>query len=233
MVQPFDEAAVVGGEPIRFVAERSDTLVDRYCALVGANDPFCLFAGIYDKCSAITGRWTGLDVKAADRGGYVVFSLNQPLPTIGANGTLYRRDVITPLVGDYLVDIDLPSAIAEKNREALFAKVDVGIRHLFCSDSRAFVRKQTRRIRDYFSSGKRGEHRIYPWKRIAGRAVVPFIASCLTIAPLLSQSLRAYARTRDSAAFYHPVACWLTLSVYGLNFMFARGRELQRARWRQ
>jgi hypothetical protein len=233
MVRPFDDPSVVGAEPLRFVAEKSDTVIDRYCAIAGANDPFCLFAGVYDRCSAITGRWTGLDVRTDDRDGYVVFSLNQPLPTIGANGTIYRRDVIEPLVGDYLVDIDLPSVIAEKMPEARFAKVDVGIRHLFCSDSRTFARKQTRRIRDYFSKDKRGEQRAYPWQQIAGRAIVPFVASCLTVAPLLSQSLRAYARTRDRAAFYHPVACWITLGVYAFNFMFAHGREMSRAGWKQ
>ncbi|HTV74553.1 MAG TPA: glycosyltransferase [Candidatus Acidoferrales bacterium] len=233
MVAPFEEPSIVGTEPIRFVAIATDGTIDRYCAIAGANDPLCLFIGVYDKYSAMTGKWTGLRIQDEDRGDFRVFSLDQRLPTIGANGTLYRREQLAPIVGEYLIDIDIPVILGQRHKSARFAKVQTGIRHLYCKDTSAFIRKQTRRVRDYFATGTGHSQRVYPWRRYAVNGALRLAVACITVIPLLIQSGRAYARTRDFAAFYHPVACWLTLGVYGLNFTFNRGRAMSRAQWRQ
>lgn len=233
MVAPFADPAIVASEPIAFSALPSDTLVDRYCALFGVNDPLCLFFGNYDRCSAATGRWTDLAVDAEERGDYVVVALGRsPLPTFGANGTVYRRSVLERYVSDYLMDIDVPVRIGRDAPDAGFAKVRTFIRHLFCRDVGAFVRKQRRRIRDFFAAPQ-GEARAYPWRPFLGPGVTRFTFACVTVVPLLWQSGRAYARSRDSAAFFHPAACWLTLWVYGTTYLFARGKALDRRGWRQ
>jgi glycosyltransferase involved in cell wall biosynthesis len=233
MVEPFADRAVVGAEPLRFEAKRTDGCIDRYCALAGVNDPLCLFMGVYDKESALTGHWTGLKILTADCGGYFTFALDQALPTIGANGTLYRREILLPVIGQYFMDIDVPVMLGGKLPGARFAKVRTGIRHLYCKNTAAFVRKQTRRVRDYFARTAGHPARVYPWNTVAKHGVVLFTLSCVTLLPLLLQSLRAFAKTRDPAAFYHPVACWLTLGVYALNVTFARGRQLSRVGWSQ
>jgi glycosyltransferase involved in cell wall biosynthesis len=234
MVAPFADAAIVGSEPIAFSALPSDTLVDRYCAIFGVNDPLCLFLGNYDRECAATGRWTGLAVDAEDRGDYIAVALDRRLlPTFGANGTLYRRAVLAPYVGDDLMDVDVPVRIGADRPGLRFAKVRTSIRHLFCRDVAAFARKQTRRIRDFCATPKSAGARAYPWDEIIGAGVVRFALACVTVVPLLLQSARAYGRTGDAAAFFHPIACWMTLWVYGSNVLFARGRALDRRGWRQ
>ncbi len=234
MVAPFADPAIVASEPIAFRAGRCDTLVDRYCALFGANDPLCLFIGNYDRESAMTGTWTGIPVVVHDCGDYLAIDLDRPLlPTFGANGTLYRRDVLQRYVGERLMDIDIPVRIARAEVGRRFAKVRTAIEHRFCSDSKAFVRKQKRRVRDFYATSASDEARVYPWKGLAARGTVRFALACVTVVPLLWQTFRAYRRSGDRAAFFHPIACWLTLWVYGVNVLFARGRELDRAGWRQ
>jgi glycosyltransferase involved in cell wall biosynthesis len=234
MVAPFADAAIVGTEPIAYSAIPADTLIDRYCAIFGVNDPLCLFIGNYDRMCAATGRWTAIPLNAVDHGDYVAVELDRPvLPTFGANGTLYRRTALEPYVGDYLMDIDIPVRMAIDHRGLRFAKVRTSIRHMFCRDTAAFARKQKRRIRDYFAAPRTGEARAYPWGGMAGRGIVAFVLSCATVVPLVVQSTRAFSRSHDRAAFFHPVACWLTLYVYGTNFLFARGRVLGRTGWRQ
>jgi glycosyltransferase involved in cell wall biosynthesis len=235
MVAPFADPAVAGTEPMYFVAEPSDSVIDRYCAIFGANDPLCLFIGNYDKYSALSGRWTGCDLRITDAGDYITLLLDTDrLPTIGANGTMYRREILERFVGDYLMDIDIPILITKEYADRKFAKVRVGIRHLFCADVGAFVRKQRRRIRDFFAPSERGRaDRAYPWRTLMGLGILRFVGSCITIAPLIYQSVVAYARSRDKAAFFHPVACMLTLGVYGSNFLFARGKSLSRGAWKQ
>jgi len=234
MVAPFGDPAVVASEPIAFAALPTDSLVDRYCAIYGINDPLCLFFGNYDRTCAATGRWTGLDVDARDCGDYLSIALDRRLlPTFGANGTLYRREVLERYTGDYLMDIDVPVRIAEDVPGLRFAKVRTSIRHLFCRDVSAFARKQKRRIRDYFAAPKTGERRYYPWPDVFGPGVARFSLACVTVVPLLAQSVRAYRASGDTAAFFHPAACWITLWVYGTNYLFARGKALSRRGWRQ
>jgi glycosyltransferase involved in cell wall biosynthesis len=234
MVAPFSEEAVVASEPIAFSALASDTLVDRYCAVFGVNDPLCFFLGNYDRNCAASGRWTNVAVDVEERGDYLSVALDRELlPTFGANGTLYRRRVLMPYVGNYLVDVDVPVRIAIDHTGLRFAKVRTSIRHQFCRDNRAFMRKQERRIRDFFAAPASDGARTYPWKRVLFKGVLRFSVACVTVVPLLVQSTQAYARSRERAAFFHPIACWLTLWVYGTNFLFARGRALSRSGWNQ
>jgi hypothetical protein len=131
------------------------------------------------------------------------------------------------------MDVDVPVRIAADHPGMRFAKVRTSIRHLFCRSTRAFARKQQRRIRDYFAVPKDDGGRAYPWRAVLPGGVVRFSLACVTVVPLLVQSARAYRRSGDGAAFFHPVACWLTLWVYGTNLIFARGKAQSRRGWRQ
>jgi len=234
MVVPFRTPDVVGSEPIEFVSEPCDTLVDRYCAAMGVNDPLCLFIGNYDRRSALTGRWTSLPIKTENTNGDIYFRLAQPwLPTIGANGTMYRRSVIAPLVSQELIDVDLPYKLRTLNANALFVKVDVGLRHLYCRDVETFVRKQRRRIRDYFEGQALDRTRMYPWASEGRAGAVKFCLYSFLVVPLLWQTGVAFLRSRRKAVFFHPIACYLTLVTYALNYLFARGKPLSRDRWSQ
>ncbi len=236
MVAPFEDERVMGSEPIRFQSLPTDGVIDRYCAWVGVNDPLCLFIGNYDRQSAITGRWTELPVEIVRRmPGFTVMRIvpDQPAPTIGANGTMYRREAIASLVGEYLMDIDLPIQLAQASGSMLFAKVECGIRHLYCRDFSAFVRKQRRRIRDFMSKKHRDRERVYPWGNLVPRGVLRFSLSCVTVVPLVAQSIAGYRRSGDTALFFHPLACWATLWVYAVDTLFFRGREADRSQWRQ
>ena len=184
--------------------------------------------GNYDKISAFTGRWTDLQIEVDDRGAYLAFSLGQLLPTIGANGTIYRRSVLGEMHGEYFNDIDVPVLLGRSDPHRRFAKVRTSIRHLYCRDLEQFSAKQTRRVRDYFAKPSSESARVYPWDRFLRRGLVRFVLSSITIVPLLFQSIRAYKRTGDRAAFLHPIVCWITACVYGVNVLFSRGRPLSR-----
>lgn len=232
MVAPFVDDAIIGSEPLSFVSEPGDSLVDRYCALAGVNDPLCLFMGNYDKYSCFSGRWTDLPIAVIDRGDFFDFALSGALPTIGANGTLYRRTALKTIQGDYFMDIDVPVLLAKANSGARFAKVRTAIRHLFCGSVGQFRLKQTRRIRDFFAKEHRDQvERLYPWHLYVRRGALRFVASTVTIVPLLVASMSAFARTRERAAFFHIVACWITLYVYAVNVLFARGKSFSRDHW--
>lgn len=235
MAAPFADPEIVASEPLYYTYHADDTLVNRYCALLGMNDPLCLYIGNYDRYSYATDAWTGMSIPVEQRDGYMVAELNREnVPTIGANGFLVRKNALlktdyTP----YLFDIDVVHQLVE-NGHTKFAKVDIGITHLFAGTVKDFVRKQRRRIKDY-SYFSRSGMRTYPWRKRSSRGIIRFCVSTVLVVPLFWTALRGYSRKSDRAWLFHPVACWITLWVYGwgrIAAMLGAG-SADRSGWRQ
>ncbi len=254
MVKPFEDAQIFACEPIEYTYRREDSYLTRYCALMGLNDPLCYFMGNYDRKNYISLRWTGVPVKGkkiaedpdeaiSGETGYLghnnafqyikVELRPEALPTIGANGTIIRRVLIDNLVGDYFFDIDIIYELV-KEGHPFFAKVNVGIIHLFGGNLQTFYRKQIRRVRDYMYF-KKESTRSYPWQIQGKKGVVLFVLCCLVLFPLFAQSVMGFLNKRDNAWFLHPVFCWLTIYAYGWGTIASifSNRALSRAKWTQ
>ena len=235
MVEPFEDESIAGAEPIEYTLRSSDGMLTRYCALMGMNDPLCYFLGNYDRFCVLSGRWTELAVETRDRGDWIEVRLHAgAIPTIGANGFIVRRELLDSLeVGDFLFDIDVVARLVEKGHDR-FAKVKVGIVHLYGSGLRVFARKQLRRIRDYSFYQDRGM-RSYSWGSGRSSGLARFVLSCVLVAPLAYQAVKGYSRKPDSAWLLHVPACLITLVVYAFGFIEGRVRpgEQERSGWRQ
>lgn len=219
MIAPFVDPDLVASEPLVYSHRKEDPAFTRYCAMLGMNDPICLFLGNYDRECMITGRWTGLDVKQEDCGSYLKLTLTEAqLPTIGANGFAFRRALLEHVNWDpYFFDIDIVhQAVAAGFKH--IAKVKCGIVHLYCSRLHDFYRKQDRRIKDFlFFSQQKG--RTYPWRKQQRRGIVSFCIYTVLVIPLAFQMLRGFRRKPDAAWLYHIPVCWITLWVYGSNMI--------------
>ncbi len=137
MVAPFDDPQIAAAEPIEYTYRPTDPATTRYFALLGMNDPLCLFLGNYDRYSHVSGRWTEMPRESeVDAGSYLKVAFRpENMPTIGANGFVGRREAISSVVqGDYYFDVDVASQLA---RDCHFAKVKTGIVHLFAPNLRA------------------------------------------------------------------------------------------------
>lgn len=233
MVEPFQDQEIVASEPLYYTYRKIDPYITRYCALLGMNDPLCLFLGNYDRYCTVTGRWTEVPVKEENKGNYlkIEFSNSKRLPTVGANGFFIRRCILKQYpVGDYLFDMDIiyslaskdsskeASGIGESKCSVKIAKTKLGIIHIFSGTARSFVRKQTRRIRDYYYYRSLGLRK-YPWDKIKRWKIIRFVFSTVVFYPLLIQCTKGYSRKKDSAWFYHPIACWLTCIAYGMGIV--------------
>lgn len=235
MVLPFADKEIIGSEPIEYAYRKKDGYITRYCALIGMNDPICMYLGNYDRKNYLTERWTGLNIEQEDCGGYIKLSLKKYcVPTIGANGTMIRRALILDQVGDYLFDIDEIHELISKGKNK-FAKVKIGIIHVFSGTVSTFLRKQKRRIKDYGYYNKIGVRK-YPWSKLNKWGFVKFIIFSALWFPTFIEALIGYIKKPDKAWFFHPLACWLTLWVYGwgkIGQLLFGARELNRSGWRQ
>ncbi len=237
MVEPFTEECIVASEPIAYTYRRTDTVINRYCALIGMNDPLCLFTGNYDRYCHITGKWTQVEHEEIDCGSYLSVAFQKVIPTIGANGFMMRTDALRDnFSGDYLFDIDVLWVLFQKDPSLRVAKVKTGIVHLFCENLGTFFRKQNRRIRDYLYFNDTNA-RVYPWSSFSKLKIMKFILYCMTILPLLIQALMGYSKKRDIRAWlFHIVACLTTLITYGLGTIFSifgKKQVANREHWKQ
>jgi glycosyltransferase involved in cell wall biosynthesis len=239
MVAPFGDPEIVATEPIEFTYRREDNYLTRYAALLGMNDPLCLFLGNYDRMCAVTGLWTETPLLAdEDKGDWRRVTLDhRRLPTIGANGFLIRRDVLAGAFGgaipDYLFDIDVLGMLGE-TRPLIVAKVKTGIIHLQAGSLGTFIRKQRRRIRDYQYFSRRGERR-YDWRIFPAWRLAWFVFACVSVVPLLVQAGRGFRRRPDAAWLFHPLASLVTLWVYGVETIkgLVRTPAIRRRGWSQ
>lgn len=234
LARPLEDPEVFMSECYAFTYRPSDSVVDRYCALMGMNDPVHLFIGNHDRLCELTGRWTGLPVKSVDRGEYFDATLErEAVPTMGANGSLIRKSAIRDAkIGDYYFDIDIVYQLVCKGYTRV-AMVKKGIIHLYCPNIRTFARKQKRRINDFLHYKGLGQ-RDYPHQKYFW-GYVRFVVCCLLVFPLLVQSILGYSRKKDSAWFIHPLICWITLAAYGwatVRSMFMTA-EFDRSNWSQ
>jgi glycosyltransferase involved in cell wall biosynthesis len=237
MLAPFSDPEIIASEPIEYASRLQDSALTRYFALLGMNDPICLFTGNYDRECAITGKWTGLAVQQKDMGDYLKLTLSQDaLPTIGANGFVFRRELLNHAIWDpYFFDIDIiHQAIAQGINHV--AKVKTGIVHLYCARLSDFARKQQRRIRDFLFFAQ-GKQRTYPWDKQKKIGILRFIVSTILIFPLLIQAVMGYIRKPDAAWLYHVPVCWITLMVYSIGalrkVMGLRQAPVTREQWQK
>jgi glycosyltransferase involved in cell wall biosynthesis len=228
MVRPLlEDNKIVGSEPLEYTYRKTDSFITRYCALTGMNDILCLFIGNYDRYCYLTGKWTEMEISFKDKKNYLNLNFNyknvNQIPTIGANGTIFRRSFFENIdIGDYLFDIDLIALkISSMKDDIYFAKVRNGIIHLFSGNILTYIRKQKRRIRDY---KKYKKFRKYAWLEINNKGIIKFIFYTILIVPVILQSFRGFFKKKDSAWFFHPIACFITLFIYGFSLINIKGK---------
>ena len=239
MIEPLEvNASAVCSEPISYTWRQEDGFISRYCALIGMNDPFVMFLGKYDRMNMLSGKWTEVAHKEEDLGKYLLIDLDKNgLPTIGANGAVFRRKFLQKFSeGNYLFDVDILAAAIEELGSVQVIKTKNGIVHTYCESSIGkFSKKQARRVRD-FVYNKSMNRRKYAWFAKNNRqGYIKFILYCVLVLPLVIQAIQGYKKKRDTAWFFHPLACELTLFQYGLGTIvsFVKKAELDRQGWSQ
>lgn len=236
MIKPFvNDQSVIATEPLYFTYRRQDFWLTRYFALLGMGDPLSLFLGNYDRYSLISNKWTQLPVEFVDQGDYLILNLKDQIPTIGANGfVIKKRELERYPVKDYLFDIDVLKFLS-KEQPIKVAKVKVGIVHLFSGNVSTFIRKQRRRIRDYIYFQKVGIRVDNGSSAYFCLGIIKFILATVLVIPLLFQAALGYFRKKDKVWLFHPLACWITLGVYGfetLRAVFIQ-QQFNRSKWSQ
>ena len=210
----------IGAEPYKFSYSKRDGIIDRYCALMGVNDPINLYLKNFDKYSVLYRDWNqaGIKLKKENKD-HFFFSLNKNnriVPTIGANGSIFRSNILKNFIKNkkYFFDVDFIIHELKRLNEIDFIKIKCGIRHLYCNSSYTkFYSKQKRRIQDFFYHQEK--ERLNLKKNLLN--FVEFIFDTLIVFRQLYKSIKLYFLYKDKCLLIHWLLCFLTLYIYSLT----------------
>lgn len=235
IVKPFiEDKEIVAAEPIKYEWDKNLTMLERYWALTGVNDPLLYYMGAYDKLNLVSNKWTGLKLKQEDCGDYIKVHLKKDyMPTIGANGFTVRADIIKKTDYYNLLDIDKMAEIINMGYNKI-AKVKIGIFHTFVPDLKNYPKKAKRKAKNFFGNvsypgvnANETTKRHYRYPNLKN-GVLKFALSTIFVLPLILYSLKGYMKKKDIAWFMHIPVCWITFVVYGLSVAiasFSRGNK--------
>ncbi len=237
-IAPLEESDVVfGSEPWEYTYRKEGGFIERYSALTGVNDPYVLIAGNFDRQNILSKNWTNIPISIKDSKNYqlVTFNRSDILPTIGANGTVYRKSMLDKLSSQhYLIDVDILSQAIRYYKTIQFAKTKQGIIHTFCESSiLKFSRKQNRRVTDLYTFENNRPRGFVNSQLISN---VKFTLYVILIIPMLYHTMLGLIRKPDSAWLFHPIACIITLYFYGIGtikYKLGILKPLNRQNWRQ
>ena len=219
MVIPFREhKEIVGVEPLRFHYDPNMSVLDRYFALLGGNDPVAYYL---HKDSHLSWAYDDYNLvgKSKDMGSYylVKFQPNQ-IPALGGNGAAIRREVLLKNADadpDHFFHIDVHVDLIKKgfNTYAFFKD---SIIHLTNNKVIPFLIRRKYFVEKYhFEDLSKRRYSVYEQKKDTLNLIKYVIFSITFVVPLYD-SIKGFIKVRDIAWFIHPFMCFSMVFVYGI-----------------
>lgn len=223
MVQPFlDYKDMVGVETSRYHYDSNTTLLDRYFALFGVNDPLAFYIGKADRMSFIYDTYDQ-KYNPKDHGDYYLVRFNKNnIPTIGANGFMIRRKILLNNAdvkpGKYFpIDVNVDLIRKGFNK---YAFVKDSIYHLSGHGNMShYLKRKMLFMKQYYLNkdniSMQSARRYSLYEKKDFWRLIYFIIISLTLIVPLGDSIRGYRKIHDNAWFIHPILCIGFVALYG------------------
>ena len=219
MVSLFNkEPDITGCYTWHYAHRRSDKPLNRYFALLGANDPVAWFLGRADRQSYFKTHWD-LAGKVKDKGSYFLVEFSpENLPTVGANGFLIKRKLLMKAQVDakhfFHIDVNLDLVRQGYNK---YAVVKNDIVHISGDSFERFFAKRKKYMENlYLKDLPKRRYLLYDKKRDQ-KKIVYYSLYSLTIVKPVWDAVKGYAKIHDPAWFFHPLVCFLMFWIYFLS----------------
>ena len=207
--------SIIGMNPV-FLLKRSDFLVNRYCALLGLEDPVIRYMADFTPANA----------RIEKHGGYSVYKIREGrFPIFGSNGFIWRRKVFDEIKG-YIPRYD-EAEFCIKVIENGFNKIgfveDYGIYHHHLETIAQFMGKRLRRGNEFMTrklmtrETKKVESGVW-LDKYSKWEFFKSVFLCLTIIYPLYESIKGYLKDRDIAWALHPFLSLTSVVIYGMVF---------------
>lgn len=223
MVQPFEEYEdIVATQPLRYTYRKSDSLLDRYFALFGVNDPLPYYLNKRDRLSWAEGASWSLAGKAKDAGDFFIVQFDsKDVPTLGANGFIARKDILLKAncqpLNFFHIDVNYDLIKMGYNTYGI---VKTDIVHQTGYSFLNYLRKRIKYMRLYLTDKPR--RRYYIYSSSDRQKLLKYLLFTFTFVKPTHDSIKGYKKLNDTAWFLHPLLCILAAVIYGLVFIACR-----------
>ena len=219
MVSFFDkEPEITGCYPWRYTYQKKGKILNRYFALLGANDPVAYFLGKADRQSYFSSRWS-LAGKAKDKGDYFLVKFNKNnMPTLGDNGFLIKRKTLLKAKIDekhfFHIDVNW-DLVSQGYNQFIVVKNDIV--HSSGEKFWEYFRKRKKYMENlYLHNLEKRRYFLYKKGRDQKKIIAYSFYSLTLILPIID-SFRGYSKVKDRAWFLHPLICFLIFWIYFLS----------------
>jgi len=213
MVKPFEDKQIIGADTLYFSFRKEDSLITKYCSLMGGDDPIAIYFGIYDRYNYFKQNWTGLPYEEEKTKDYLKIRLNDNnIPAMGSNGFLFRKSILNSINYDPFIHTDIVYKIAKKG---YFAKVPIGLIHVQ-KGILNFFQKKIRRIKRRLS----GEIKLDNNYGLAKKEIIPKLIYLVLVLPVLYDTIKGFIKKPSLAWLFHPFATYITLFIYMVYVVF-------------
>jgi len=216
MIEPFEDKEIFASETAYMDYRPHDTMITKYNVLVGGDDPIASYLGINDKYCYFTDKLIGTPHQEIDKGNYIkVILQGNKTPAAGSNGFFCRRELFSEVESDPYIHPLFIERLVKKGYNKM-ALVKQGIIHFQNGSIRTYFRKKLRRI-------QRRQTGELDWGNNYGIKTKDIIKVSLYIATIIlpiKDSILGFFKKPTSAWFFHPIACYGLLILYGYYTLF-------------
>ncbi|MDO8623038.1 MAG: glycosyltransferase family 2 protein [archaeon] len=208
VLKPFEDKEIAFADTLYFSYRKNDKITVRYQALIGGDDPLVAYMGFYSRWNYFKNNWTDYPYTSEDKGDYLKIRLSdlKKVPAMGSNGFLVRKELAKKFSTDRFLHSDFVYDLINNNHNC-FAKVKTGIIH----NQPKFFPNKIRRMK------RRANNQVeikYNYGLGKGDLIKTGLYILVTL-PVLYDTIRGFARKPDFAWFFHPIACFGELFIYG------------------
>jgi len=216
MIDPLErDKSLTGSQTLRYAYDKKESLINRYFALFGFNDPVVYYLKKADRIPYFENTWL-FNKEYLDKGNYFEVTLEKDIPTMGCNGVVFRRAhyLKTGIEQSNFFHIDIIQDLVNLG----FQKYAIVKNDILHSTGSTFIDSIMKRIRYmnihyYQKSGKRRYFVYDPHSKNDKKNLILFVIYTLTIVQPVYLSIRGFIIIHDIAWFLHFPMC--------VGFLFA------------
>lgn len=201
MVEPLTEDKTIFGVASPWLMRKDDPSINKYETLIKIADPLA--------------RRFHPKMKVIDKGKYVVYRAKLgDTPVVGANGFLWRRNVIDS-VGGYeqkFEEVNFIARVIEGGYLSYAEIKNVGIYHYYCKSILSYIKKRIKIGRKFLGRKARRQKTWVDYAK-SDSFFLAVLYNVSIVGPLF-ESIREYRKGGNAAWFWHPFISWLTIMVY-------------------
>jgi len=223
MVKPFlEDSEIIATQPMRYEYKKEQSVMNRYFALFGVNDPVAFYLKKADRVPWYEERWNLLGDVLYENDDYYKIRFNpDSLPTVGSNGFFIRKSVVRKLQWEpeKFMHIDVIYDLV-KIGFADFGIVKTSITHNTCETFGGAIRKRMNYMKlHHYKLAKYRRYKVFDVNKNEDvRNLIKFIIFACTFIKPFYDSFRGFLKVRDIAWFIHPLICVGFVLGYGCSF---------------